>query len=292
MQLHYSVISNVGNVRANNEDNFYSNRTILEAERNKPIFLKSDCTSFPCIFAVCDGMGGQKDGELASSLAVTMLSEFSDRINSEPIDTIDSIVQEYVFDCNAKLCEEMRKRGIRMGTTLALLVFREDGVRTYNLGDSRIYRLASDSFYQVTTDHTLVMPKIKMGLLNEEQARKDKDWHKLTAYLGIFENEIERLMADVMPIIPVVAGDRFLICSDGLTDMVLDKKIEEILHSSKNSEKVVNELVNTAMDNGGKDNTTCIVIDVKSGNNIENVSFFTQAFSKIAGLKNVRHKKL
>jgi protein phosphatase len=249
----------MGRVRGNNEDNLYCAGVSLTQESRNAPFALDGSQALPQIFAVCDGMGGQADGEFASLTAVTSLSEFAKRIIAA--EQPDVFVQEYVVEANTLLCEAMRERSVRIGTTLALAVIKQDGLHAYSIGDSRIYALTSEDFRQISDDHTLIAPKIKMGLLTDEQARQDKDWHKLTAYLGVFENELE-ICADILPIIPIENGLRLLLCSDGLTDMVLDNRIEEILRTALTASVAADTLLKEALDNGGKDNTTVIVIDV------------------------------
>ena len=257
--LTYAVRSDMGRKRENNEDNLYACGITLTAENRNEPFSFDGLVSAPCLFAVCDGMGGEADGEFASMSAVTELAKFVECINvaEQP----DLIVQEYVTKTNTLLCDAMRERSVRMGTTLALAAVRPDGVHAYSIGDSRIYALCGGEFRQISSDHTLVAPKIKMGLLTDEQARQDKDWHKLTAYLGVFEDELE-ICADVLPVLSFENGLRLLMCSDGLTDMVLDNRIEEILCASLTATEAADVLLKEALDNGCKDNITIIVLDI------------------------------
>jgi protein phosphatase len=161
---------------------------------------------------------------------------------------------------NDILCAAMREKTVRMGTTMALALIAEDGVFTYGVGDSRIYALCGEKLRLLSEDHTLVMQKVKMGLLNEEQARKDKDWHKLTRYLGIFQDEMH-IAAEAFPALAPGAC-RLLLCSDGLTDLVLDDQIVEILCTHANQDDAAEALLQAALQGGGKDNCTCIVIDI------------------------------
>jgi protein phosphatase len=248
-------------VRGSNEDNLYVNGVTLTAETRAAAFALEGAADAPCLFAVCDGMGGEEDGEFASLTAVGTLATFAERIRAAAPQHLDALVQEYVAGANAALCAAMGARGVRMGTTLALAALCPEGVHTYSIGDSRIYALCGGAFRQLSTDHTLVTPKIKMGLLTEEEARKDKDWHKLTAYLGVFEDESE-VCADVLPVLPLKEGARLLLCSDGLTDMVPDHRIEQILRDAAAAENAADTLLEEALANGGKDNVTVVLLDV------------------------------
>jgi len=257
----YAARSDTGHKREKNEDNLFAGGITLNADnRNKP-FSAGGTASMPCLFAVCDGMGGYADGDFASMSAIDMLAKYAGRIKTaEPP---DALVDEYVINVNKLLCGAMLERSVRMGTTLALIVAQPGGLHAYTLGDSRIYMLNGGVFKQISTDHTLVTPKIKLGLLTDEQARKKSDWHKLTAYLGVFDNELE-ICADTLPVLPLCDGLRILACSDGLTDMVLDGRIEEILRGNKTPAAAADFLMEEALNNGGKDNITIIVFDITS----------------------------
>lgn len=258
MLLYYAQ-SNIGNVRSNNEDNLYCAGAMLTPETRDMPFSISGTADVPCLFAVCDGMGGQEDGEFASFAAVSNLAELEAAIKSAPPKDIDGLVQEYVTKTNTLLCEKMREKSVRIGTTLALVIVTGNEIRAYSIGDSRIYLIAGGGFRQLSNDHTLTAQKVKMGVLTEEQARNDHDRHKLTRYLGIFEEEMV-IEAEPLPPLPLTEPYRLLLCSDGLTDLVNDERIAEILTDASVSDTAA-MLTDEALAAGGKDNITCIVID-------------------------------
>ena len=257
----FTVRSHIGRVRTNNEDNFYCNGVFLTPKtRDAPSFLVGKAQS-PCVFAVCDGMGGEADGEFASLMAVETLSEYAEAIKTAASsDSIDKAVQNFVSDANERLCKAMKTRYARMGTTLALAVITKSSVHTYNIGDSRIYRFQNGTFSQISEDHTLAAQKIKMRILTEEEARKDRSRHVLTRYLGVFEEEMI-LEANVIAPFKIDTKCRLLLCSDGITDMIEDSRIEAVLRDMPDTESAANELIESALQNGGKDNATCIIID-------------------------------
>jgi len=260
----YAVRSDIGLKRETNEDNLYACGITISVENRIIPFSFNGTSNIPCLFAICDGMGGYADGDFASTTAINVLMEYAEQIKSTKIP--DTIVQEYILKSNNILCDAMRERSIRMGTTLALVVVQPDCVHAYNLGDSRIYTLCGSEFKKISEDHTLASPKIKLGVLTDAQARKDKDWHRLTAYLGIFADELE-ICAEILPVLPAENGLRMLLCSDGLTDMVLDDRIEEIMRYNQEPDKVVYYLFEEALNNGGRDNITIIVFDIQSMQN-------------------------
>ncbi|MDR1049110.1 MAG: protein phosphatase 2C domain-containing protein [Synergistaceae bacterium] len=258
----FSARSHVGHVRRNNEDNLYCDGASLTPENRDAPFTLNGSADAPCVFAVCDGMGGEADGEFASLTAVTVLAERAKAIGAASGGAMDAIVAEYVTKTNALLCEAMRTKAVRMGTTLALAVVTDDALRAYTLGDSRVYALKDGSFFRLSEDHTLAAQKVKMGLITEEEAGRDRDRHTLTRYLGIFEDEMT-VEADASAPLPIGGGCRAILCSDGLTDMVADGRIKEIMSAAPTPEEAARRLVDEALGNGGRDNVTCVVVDVK-----------------------------
>ena len=261
--LTFSSCSILGFVRTKNEDNLYCDGKSITTEIClKPFYLKNFAQT-PCIFAVCDGMGGESHGDLASMTTINVLSEYAEKIKSQTSsDTINKAVQSFISDVNSRLCRIMREKSLRMGTTLALVVISDELVRAYNIGDSRIYKLDNGTLSRISEDHTIVAQKIKMGLLTEEEARHDRNRHVLTRCLGVFEDEMV-LTPHIIPPFHANEGCRLLLCSDGLTDMLTDKEIQNIMLEHKDTSSAVNELTNCVLQNGGKDNITCIIIDFK-----------------------------
>ena len=253
----FSIRSHLGKIRTSNEDNFYYPGVILKNQVN---FTLDGITENPCIFAVCDGMGGTEHGELASLTAVEILEKQAEKIKlAASSNRVDEAVQTFIFEANNKICEIMREHSFRMGTTLALVVISNNLISAYNIGDSRIYKFQNDTLIQISEDHTIAEQKIKMGLLTKEQARHDRSKHVLTRCLGIYEDEMILTPHIISPFL-IDKNLRLLICSDGLTDMLTDEQIEKIMTKYTDNSQAVNELVNSALNNGGRDNITCIVI--------------------------------
>ena len=262
-KISFAARSHIGLVRSNNEDNLYCDGEIIVPYSRDIPFALSGETDVPCIFAVCDGMGGEDDGEVASLVAVSTLKEHEGVITqAASTDATESAVQEFVLHANKTLCEMMRKSGRRMGTTLALIVVSNSLIQPYNIGDSRIYTLQNGQLSRVSEDHTLAAQKVRMGLITEEQAELDCDKNKLTRYLGVFEDE---MTVEAVEYDPLHIGDidyRILLCSDGLTDMVTERRIEIILDTVNDAWEAVKLLVDEALKNGGRDNVTCIIVDI------------------------------
>ena len=261
MQVKFAVRSEVGNVRKNNEDNFYCNGILMTvSERERPFFL-SGMTSVPAVFAVCDGMGGEDCGELASLTAVQALQEHSGKILrtfSEP----DKAVCEYVSRTNTSMLEIMRSQGIRMGSTLVTAVVGEEAFKIYSLGDSRCFRVNSGRLLLVTEDHTVAAEKVRMGLLTPAQGEKSPERHMLTRYFG--DSDEWGVMPDISPVFSFEENTGGLLCSDGLTDMLDFREIAGIMKDCPEPADAVNRLVDSALEHGGRDNVTCLVFRVES----------------------------
>jgi protein phosphatase len=230
--------TDAGKVRANNED------ALLVGEgRDETLFV------------VADGIGGFEAGEVASRIAVDVLREL------EPGATFEAAIRE----ANRRILAVGRgdERLSGMGTTIVAARFggtREEPVAEIaHVGDSRVYLLRGGSLRPLTEDHSLVAELVRSGDLTRDQAAEHPQKNLITRALGA-EEEVE---VDTV-VLPVEAGDRLLLCSDGLTDMVPEANIGEILADSPGDpEKPARTLVSAALDAGGSDNVTVVVVDVK-----------------------------
>ena len=287
MRLVYSASTHIGKVRENNEDNLYVPGRLVPYENADAVLALTGDVHTPCVFAVCDGMGGQEHGEYASYVAAGGLAELEAAIKTAPTSGIDGLVQEYVEKVNNTICVKMREKSVRIGTTLALVIVTDEDIMPYNIGDSRIYAVKDGELIQVSKDHTLVMQKVNMGILTKEEARHDRDRNKLTRYLGMFEDEMV-MEAEPSPPLSINGYFPIILASDGLTDMVEDEKIKEVLQSFP-AKEAVELLVASALERGGKDNISCIVIN-KVGEAAEKLTRdakpagrFSRIFAKLCG---------
>ncbi|MCL2082891.1 MAG: protein phosphatase 2C domain-containing protein [Oscillospiraceae bacterium] len=242
--------------RLSNEDNLYVNGQYLQSPDDS--FDFSVTTHDRGIFAVCDGMGGESRGDFASHCAVSTLGRYSDRILCIDNEAQLNAVDEYIQDVNAALCSESKKNGVRIGSTLAMLCLKDDMANAYNIGDSRIYLFRENRLVQLSLDHTATQQKVNLGIIKESEALYDSDRNKLTQHFGVFEDEfiLEAHIASA----EIQAGDVFLICSDGLTDMLKKDEIASILNGNIDPKKISDVLMQTALENGGNDNISVIVI--------------------------------
>ncbi len=259
MFVESSVISHVGRIRKNNEDNFFFNG-FFRQETLEDFFVKMQkLNEKRFVYAVCDGMGGEEYGEVASMCAVSVMEIFKKNEWS------DNLIKEYID----KVRKEMINKGSghmaqRMGTTLALLYMQDDKAHIANMGDSRIYLYRNNKLLQLSKDHTQASLLVDNGLLMPDKVCSHKSSHILTRYLGI-ENEITEKDVYQAEEIKLCKRDVFLLCSDGLTDMVTDEQIEKILNKPniRSTQKVAEELCKSALIAGGKDNITCLIVKIR-----------------------------
>jgi serine/threonine protein phosphatase PrpC len=223
-----------GLVRSNNEDAvFVGNRLLV----------------------VADGMGGLPAGELASDIlvqAMGVVDELPD--TGEPLQDLIAALQTANERIEAAVADDDARDG--MGTTVTTLMLSGDRVAMLNVGDSRCYRLRDGSLSQLTRDDTYVQALVDQGMLTPDDARRHPQRALVTqAVQG----------GDFRPggrVLPVRAGDRFLLCSDGLSDYVEDSLIAETLRSNADRKTAAAELVHRTLENGAPDNVTVIVADI------------------------------
>jgi len=262
--------SDKGKIRANNEDNFYFNGIHLNAEnRDERNYFSDNPAGADLIYGVFDGMGGEALGEEASLIVAETLKKYHNRINKHQSANDDNTVLRVVEEANSKICDKMVETGERrIGTTFAAISIKDDKAKVYNVGDSRVYLFRNNKLKQVSVDDTTAQRLINMGVLTKEKAKTHEDRHKLTQHLGIYKDEMI-VEPHISNEIVIKKGDCFLLCSDGLTDMVEDEKISEIIKKSKNCKVAARKLVEEALENGGRDNVTVVMISANSSSTIK-----------------------
>lgn len=262
MKIVSAVSSQVGNVRKNNEDNFYCNGFYLdESNRDDSIFYSSSSDENMQIYAVCDGMGGEAYGEVAAFIGVKTAENYHIRLKSEKANNFGQYLTECIREANDVICNEMAVRDCkRMGTTIALLGISGAKAYIFNVGDSSIYRMRKNVFEKLSKDHTGTEQMIKLGLLTREEAKKHPDRHMLTQHLGINKEEMQISPHTVET--DIAGGDIFFLCSDGVTDVLDEEDLKKILMRKKDEASLVNDMIIEAKQKGGRDNITAMVIRV------------------------------
>ncbi len=237
MKYVWGTGTDAGRVRKQNEDSLFP--------------TTSGSSEGPVVLMVADGMGGAVGGEVASRIAVKTASTDLDDQAIEPIARVTAANDAVV----AQSIEDPSLTG--MGTTMTLVRLNTDGTADFaHVGDSRAYLLAEGGMRLLTTDHTLINELVELGNITEKEAEHHPHRHMLTRVLGLGPIAIDTFSIDLG------IGDRLLLCSDGLTTMVADFTIEQILHAGEGVEPTAWALIEQANTAGGVDNTTVIVIDV------------------------------
>ena len=253
MNLNAAVVCGPGRVRRQNQDNFYFNgsyRGSVDDTRDLTGVLYGLKDG---VFAVADGMGGEKHGELASLETVRCLRASAARGMADLAAVID--------EANRRVCELIVcYGGVRIGTTFVGLNFAKSSVTMTNIGDSRAYRWRGGCLRQLSRDDTLIRQLLEQGIIDSEKAKTHSARHRITQHIGIFPEEmlIEPYTVTEAP----CPGDLYLLCSDGLTDMVEDEEIEAILGSVGPVERKAEALFKTALFHGGRDNCTVLLVEV------------------------------
>ena len=245
--LEIATVTHPGMVRPHNEDSIAA-----EAESGLAV--------------LADGMGGHNAGEVASGIAVALISSETRKALAagEPHELngnrIELLIKEQAAKANTAIFQasQSQPQYSGMGTTLVIALWFDNHLFVGHIGDSRLYRLRSDALEQVTRDHSWLQEQIDSGMITKEQARYSPNKNLVTRAVGI-DPEVE---AEVHAH-AVEPGDIYLLCSDGLPDMVTDEEIQLTLSSLKaNLPLAAEQLVQQANDNGGRDNISVILVRV------------------------------
>ena len=210
------------------------------------------------VFVVADGMGGHLAGEVASGMAIDAVRKMAARHKKPSIDQI----KKTVLGAHGRIYQRAQGNAecAGMGTTLSMLCRGAGYIYIAHVGDSRIYRLRGGRMEQLTQDHSLVGELVRAGILTAEEARTHPRRNIITRALGTEgDNTPDLLAADLQP------GDRFLLCTDGLTGMVRDDEIERTLLDSQTADEAADRLIQMALDAGGSDNVTLILCTGEEG---------------------------
>ena len=249
---------NVGKYRANNEDNLYFNGVFLtEQEREKPASFHAECSDIRQLYAVCDGMGGEQYGELASLLTVETVHHFACAIKDDSKTNLNEQINHCIQTANELVCQAQREHSARrIGTTFALLATDGRTASIYNMGDSRIYLMRDGKISQISEDHTYVASIAKIVGLTPAQEKAHPMRNRLTRYIGV--NSTAEPVIAYMSSFKMKKRDTFLLCSDGLSDAVDDEEICRILNESASPGEAAQRLMDAALAEG-KDNVTVII---------------------------------
>lgn len=238
-------VTDVGKHREINEDYVYTSE--------EPV------GGLPNLFIVADGMGGHNAGDYASSHAVMRFTE--EVANSQPDCLIEDVLIDAVSQANTCIYQTSLKDATLcgMGTTLVAASCKDNCLRVVNVGDSRLY-LINQEITQVTKDHSLVEEMVSLGGMDREAARNHPDKNIITRAIGVKPV----VKADLFTV-RMQQEDKFLLCSDGLTNMVRDEEILQIVKENESIEAAAQKLIETANEHGGRDNITVVLVEPFGG---------------------------
>ena len=250
-KINITGITDEGLVRDHNEDSIASNAELG-------------------LLVLADGMGGHKGGEVASAIAVDSilqdLSKALPQITTGNTDentgySIESmLIEKAIKDANLKIytAAQNNKNYEGMGTTVVVLLLYDNRITVAHVGDSRLYRMRDRILEQMTRDHTLLQELVDRGFYTKKEARESLNKNLVTRAVGVNPEVDVDLLEDI-----ALTGDMYLLCSDGLTDMITDDLIEDIqLNYRDNQNKMNKELIKQAKDHGGKDNVSVMLAQV------------------------------
>lgn len=258
-EVRAAVVCHKGCVRSNNEDNFFLNGDYMPLQDiNKGAIIEQTFTDSCQVYSVFDGMGGGDWGERASSIAAQMMQ--SVYLNMGKAD-VAAMMKNYAYKANGRIQEDSRSQDVELqGTTMATLILRNGTYYVSNVGDSRVYLLRNGKLKQLSMDHSVVGDMVRQGQMTLEQARKSPQNNIITHYLGMRHEDLPRHLV-YQTKEKMKPGDRYMICSDGLCDMLSEMAIRTGLGRHTSPFHCARDLVMAALEMGGKDNTTCLVVD-------------------------------
>lgn len=242
-----AAMTSTGRVRSGNEDSFG---------------YRSDHG----IYLVCDGMGGAAGGEVASRMTVDTILRRMTEVEGEDFAGRRVRLHHAIAEANHVVLERAdRDAGLSgMGTTLVALLLdsveKPERALVAHAGDSRCYLFRRGKLTRVTQDHSLVDEQIRLGTMTEEEAERSPFRSVITRAIGT-----QPAVTEDAQEMAIEAGDRFLLCSDGLTREVDEETIARVLNAGPDLERAARALVNAANENGGRDNVTCVLIEVEAG---------------------------
>ncbi len=279
VKLLVGVVSTRGNVRPTNEDNYYvpgipgvqvddftldsSLSSVAPTGEADAVTGGTLITGPVGLFIVADGMGGQLAGEKASQMAVEIIpAEMGKRlVSAGESKKLVQIVKESVAEANREILAQslLRLEYSNMGTTVALVLFQNARAIVTGIGDSRVYHLSAGKMNQLTRDHSLAQALEDSGTIRPEEVENHRFRNVLYLYLGSRDAESG---PEEIKVVEYRSGEQFLLATDGLTGVVKDDAIIQILESSADPQRAAQNLVNRALENGSRDNITCVVVQI------------------------------
>jgi serine/threonine protein phosphatase PrpC len=258
--LDSASITDPGSKGRLNEDSFEVTAFTINEDDDTPVLLA----------IIADGIGGHKAGEIASKIAVaTIISSVAESDGTDPLWILKSALLEANHSITSEAENDDSRKG--MGSTVACALVIDSALYIATLGDSRLYLVRDNVIQQLNIDHTWVQEALEVGVINTDEARNHPRRHLIRSYLGssdpihpdlrlYMDSEENQEQAKANQGLPLVPGDHILICTDGLTDLVADEEILEILVGEESKDEQLQKMVDLANLRGGHDNITAVVL--------------------------------
>ncbi|HDD61070.1 MAG: hypothetical protein DRI65_17870 [Chloroflexota bacterium] len=271
--LDSSAITDPGSKGRLNEDSFEITAFTISEDDDTPVLLA----------IIADGIGGHKAGEIASKIAVaTIISSVAESDGTDPLWILKSALLEANHSITSEAETDDSRKG--MGSTVACALVIDSALYIATLGDSRLYLVRDNVIQQLNIDHTWVQEALEVGVINSKEARNHPRRHLIRSYLGssdpihpdlrlYMDSEENHEQAKANQGLPLVPGDQVLICTDGLTDLVDDEEILEIIVGEDSKDEQLQKLVDLANLRGGHDNITAVVLQAPGVELFEDLDF-------------------
>ncbi len=252
--IHGACCYDKGAVRADNQDAlFFNGQYAAPAHMNDGASWFTEVPAQGTLWAVCDGMGGHKNGEVASYTAISGMRELQNHLVGRDF---EASIQNWVRQANSAVA----RKASGGGTTLALAYCGDGFLQTAHVGDSRVYRFHNGELYRLTRDHSKVEMLLAAGMITEEETFTHPQKNVITRYLGMKEEYV--CEATVGKKQPFADGDRYLICSDGVCGMLDDRTIAGLLDTSWDVRSCADAILASVYEAGARDNLTAIVLEL------------------------------
>ena len=258
--LEIAAVTDIGRRRACNEDNFFVNGAFIDHYKVSAERFESVDTEEVHVLAVCDGMGGLDDGEVAAMTGVTTLSDYADELQAiRTYEDASFTANRIIRTANDRLLKRMKKHDKKMGSTFAMLVASVDCLYACNLGDSEIYLKTRFGMERLSKPQTVAQELVDRGAISENQANHSYARNQLSKYLGM---ENTRMLKPNESSAELRTGDILLICSDGVSDVLSGHSIYASLNSERPVKEIADIIIEKALRKGGGDNLTVVIARV------------------------------
>ena len=258
--LEIAAVTDIGQRRMRNEDNFFVNGAFIDHYKVTAEKFESVDAEEVHVLAVCDGMGGQPNGDVAAMMGVTTLSDFSEELQKiRTFDDASYIANRVVRAANDRIIKRSKKLGKKMGSTFAMLAVTSKFLYACNLGDSEIYHKNRYGMERLSKPQTFAQELVDRGAISQSQASVSFARNQLSKYLGM---ENTKGLKPNECCVEIRTGDIMLICSDGISDALPSHSIYASLSSSRPVKEIADTIVEKALRKGSGDNITVVIARV------------------------------